>query len=50
MGKSTINGVIDEVCDTIWESLADFVETPTTPQDWENVIKDFDETGICHIV
>ena len=50
MGKSTINGVIDEVCDTIWESLADFVKTPTTPQDWENVIKDFDETGICLIV
>ena len=33
MGKSTINGIIDEVCDAIWESLADFVKTPTTPQD-----------------
>ena len=43
MGKSTITGIIDEVCDAIWESLADFVKTPTTPQDWENIIKDFDE-------
>ena len=41
--KSTINGIIDEVCDVIWEWLADFVKTPTTPQDWENIIKDFDE-------
>ena len=43
MGKSTINGIIDEVCDAIWESFADFVKTPTTPQDWEKVIRDFDE-------
>ena len=33
MGKSTINGIIDEVCDAIWELLAGFVKTPTTPQD-----------------
>ena len=32
MGKSTINGIIDEVCDAIWESPADFVKTPTTPR------------------
>ena len=31
MEKSTINGIIDEVCNAIWESLADFVKTPTTP-------------------
>ena len=43
MGKSTINGIIDEVCDAIWESLADFVKTPTNPQDWENIFNDFDE-------
>ena len=43
IGKYTINGIIDEVCDAIWESLADFVKTPTTSQDWENIIKDFDE-------
>ena len=43
MGKSTINGTIDEVFDAIWESLADFVKTPTTPQDQENIAKDFDE-------
>ena len=43
MGKSTINRIIDEVCDTIWYSLADFVKIPTTPQDWENINKDFDE-------
>ena len=42
IGKYTINAIIDEVCDAIWESLADFVKTPTTSQDWENV-KDFDE-------
>ena len=42
-GKSTINEIVDEVCDAIWESLADFVKTPTTPQDWENIINDFDE-------
>ena len=32
MGKSTINGIIDKVCDAIWESPADFVKTPTTPR------------------
>ena len=32
MGKSTINGIVDEVCDAIWESPADFVKTPTTPR------------------
>ena len=48
MGKSTINGIIDEVCDPICESLADFLKTPTTPQDWENIIKDFDE--ICNML
>ena len=42
IGKYTTNGIIDEVCDAIWESLADFVKT-TTSQDWENIIKDFDE-------
>ena len=26
-----------------WESLVDFVKTPSIPQDWENIIKDFDE-------
>ena len=43
MGKSTINRIIDEVCDAIWYSLTDFVKIPTTPQDWENINKDFDE-------
>ena len=43
MGKSTINVIIDEVCEAIWESLTDFVKTPTTPQNWENIIKNFDE-------
>ena len=42
MGKSTINVIIDEVCEAIWESLTDFVKTPTTPQK-ENIIKNFDE-------
>ena len=43
MGKSTINVIIDEVCEAIWESLTDFVKAPTTPQNWENIIKNFDE-------
>ena len=43
MEKSTINVIIDEVCGAVWESLVNFVKTPATPQNWENIIKDFDE-------
>ena len=43
IGKSTMNGIIDESCDAIWESLNEYVKTPITMQDWENIVKDFDE-------
>ena len=43
MGKSTINGIIDEVCDALWSALASYVKAPSTLNDWENIIKDFEE-------
>ena len=34
MGKSTINGIIDEACYAFWDSVAVFVNIPRTAYDW----------------
>ena len=43
MGKPTTNSIIDQVCDALWNSLVDIVNTPGTLNDWENIIEDFDK-------
>ena len=33
MGRSTVSSIIDEVCEVLWDALADYVKPPSTKND-----------------
>ena len=43
MGRSTINGIINEVCDELWNVLLEYAKPPTTINDWKIISDDFNE-------
>ena len=43
VGRSTVNGIIDEVCDVLWEELRGYVPAPSSSDDWKELANDFEE-------
>ena len=44
MGKSTICGVVQDVCEAIWQGLGpDFVRMPSSEEEWLAVSKQYDK-------
>ena len=45
IGKSTLNRIIRETCDAIFEALAgEYLHPPSSTEEWENIARDFQET------
>ena len=42
IGKSTVCGIVEEVCEAIWTALQDYVRPPQTPEEWLNISRDFE--------
>ena len=43
VGRSTVNEIVDEVCEVLWEKLSCYVPSPKTEGDWKEIAKDFEE-------
>ena len=43
LGRPTVNGIINEVCEELWNALSDYVKPPTSVDDWKNISDDFNE-------
>ena len=43
LGRSTVSSIIDEVCEELWDVLANFVQPPSAKNDWEKISDDFIE-------
>lgn len=43
MGRSTINGIINEVCYELWNVLSEYVKPPTMTAVWSEISDDFNE-------
>lgn len=44
LGRSTVNGIIEEVCDELWRALSpEYVNAPATKGDWKKIASDFYE-------
>ena len=43
LGRSTVNGTMNEVCEKLWNALSDYVKPPTSADDWKNFFTDFNE-------
>ena len=42
MGRSTVNGIIEEVCTELWRVLSpDYVRRPTTATEWNEIAEEF---------
>ena len=41
LGRSTVSSIIDEVCEELWDVLANFVQPPSAKNDWEKSSDDF---------
>ena len=43
LGRSTVNGITNEVCEELWNALSDYVKPPTSVDDWKKNSADFNE-------
>ena len=43
VGHSTVNGIINEVCDMLWNSLFEYVTPPSKGSDWKKIVADFQQ-------
>ena len=43
LGRSIVNGIINEVCEELWNALLDHVNPPASVDDWKNISADFNE-------
>ena len=47
LGKSTVSGIIDEVCEAIWEviwdALSDYATAPKTLEEWMKIAQEFED-------
>lgn len=41
LGHSTVTKIIEETSEALWSSLADYIKTPTTPNEWRKIATDF---------
>ena len=45
MGRSTICGIVEEVCNALWETLrSEYVKAPSTEAEWVAISKKYEET------
>ena len=42
IGKSTVCGIVEEVCEATWAALQDYVRPPQNPEEWLNKSRDFE--------
>ena len=42
IGKATVSGIVEEVCEAIWTPLQDCVRSPQTPEKWFNISRYFE--------
>ena len=43
LGKATVNKIVYETCDAIWDCLYnDYVKFPSTEKEWKSIANDFD--------
>ena len=49
IGKATVSGIVEEVCEAIWTPLQDCVRSPQTPEKWFNISRYFEVNGTCLI-
>ena len=48
VGHSTVNKIVNEVCDALWDALKDYKSQPSPENDWKNiVIQALKIIGIC---
>ena len=43
LGRSRVNGIINEVCEGLWNTLSDFVKPSTSVDDWKKISADFNK-------
>lgn len=43
LGRSTVNGIINEVWEELWNALSHYVKPPTSVNDWKNISDDFSQ-------
>ena len=43
LGRSTVNGKINEVYEELWNALSDYVKPLTSVYDWKKISADFNE-------
>ena len=41
--RSTVNGIINEVCEELYNASSDYVKPPTSVDDWKKISTDFNE-------
>ena len=42
VGHSTDNGIINEVCDVLWNAVFEYVTPPSNDTDWKKIAADFE--------
>ena len=43
LGRSTVYGIINEICEELWNALSDYVKPPTSVDDFKRLPADFNE-------
>ena len=42
VGHSTVNKIVNEVCDALWGALQDYISQPSSKSDWKNIGSGFE--------
>ena len=40
---STINKIVNEVCDALWDALRDYISPPSSESEWRNIVSGFED-------
>ena len=43
LDRSTVSGIINEICEELWNALSDYVKLPTSIDDWKKISADLSE-------
>ena len=41
-GDSTIDKIVNEVCDALWDALQDYISQPSSESQWKNIFSGFE--------
>ena len=42
VGYSTVNKIVNEVCDALWDALQDYISQPSSESQWKNIFSGFE--------